>query len=98
MRRTRSRSSRPITYDQAEVFHVIFQNNASLAIDAARSLEADPGLPVRAALRVRAGKCVTSEITLKEIAPDHFSPCLRIQLKEIELAPMHLPDEVFEGK
>jgi len=43
-------------------------------------------------------KCVTSEITLKEIAPDHFSPCLRIQLKEIELAPMHLPDEVFEGK
>jgi len=55
-------------------------------------------LPIRTALRVRAGKCVTSEIALKEVAPDHFSACLRIQLKEIELAPMHLPDDVFMSK
>ncbi len=38
------------------------------------------------------------EITLKEVAPDHFSACLRIQLEEIELAPMHLPAEVFASK
>jgi oligopeptide transport system ATP-binding protein len=33
-------------------------------------------------------KCVTSAIALKEIAPDHSSACLRIQLKEIDLAPV----------
>ena len=32
-------------------------------------------------------KCVTSEITLQEVAPDHSSACLRVQLGEIELAP-----------
>jgi oligopeptide transport system ATP-binding protein len=30
-------------------------------------------------------KCITSAIALKEIAPDHSSACLRIQLKEIDL-------------
>ncbi|MEP6603616.1 MAG: ABC transporter ATP-binding protein [Spartobacteria bacterium] len=33
-------------------------------------------------------KCVTSEIALKEIAPGHTSACLRVQLGEIELAPV----------
>jgi len=55
-------------------------------------------LPIRTALRDAQEKCVTSEIALKEVAPDHFSACLRIQLKEIELAPMHLPDDVFVSK
>ena len=32
-------------------------------------------------------KCVTSEITLKEVAPDHHSACLRVQLGEIDLTP-----------
>jgi oligopeptide transport system ATP-binding protein len=32
-------------------------------------------------------KCVTDEIFLKEVAPDHKSACLRAQLGEIELAP-----------
>ncbi len=41
---------------------------------------------------------MTSEIALKEVAPDHFSACLRIQLREIKLARMHLPDEVFVSK
>jgi hypothetical protein len=27
---------------------------------------------------------------LEEIAPDHFSACLRIQLKETDLTPAHL--------
>ena len=35
-------------------------------------------------------KCTTSTIALKEIAPGHFSACLRIQLKEIDLAPAQL--------
>ena len=33
-------------------------------------------------------KCVTSEITLKEVAPNHQSACLRVQLGEIELTPV----------
>lgn len=32
-------------------------------------------------------KCVTSEIVLQEVAPNHASACLRVQLGEIELAP-----------
>jgi oligopeptide transport system ATP-binding protein len=32
-------------------------------------------------------KCVSSEILLKEVAPNHHSACLRVQLREIELAP-----------
>jgi oligopeptide transport system ATP-binding protein len=31
-------------------------------------------------------KCVTSEILLKEVAPNHRSACLRVQLGEIQLA------------
>ena len=37
-------------------------------------------------------KCVTSEIVLKEVAPNHQSACLRVQLGEIELAPA---DSIF---
>jgi oligopeptide transport system ATP-binding protein len=32
-------------------------------------------------------KCVTSEILLKEVAPNHRSACLRVQLGEIDLTP-----------
>ena len=32
-------------------------------------------------------KCVTSEITLREVAPDHATACLRVQLGEIDLEP-----------
>jgi hypothetical protein len=41
---------------------------------------------------------VTEEIALKEVAPGHFSACLRILLREIKLAPTHLPDDVFWEK
>jgi oligopeptide transport system ATP-binding protein len=34
-------------------------------------------------------KCVTSEILLKQVAPDHESACLRVQLGEIELAALN---------
>ena len=39
-------------------------------------------------------KCRTSQIVLKEVAPGHFSACLRIQLGEIDLAPAHSPNEI----
>ncbi len=32
-------------------------------------------------------QCVTSEILLKEVAPQHYSACLRVQLGEIDLTP-----------
>src|SRR5882757_10028148 len=43
-------------------------------------------------------KCVTSTIALKEIADGHFSACLRIQLKEIDLTPAHLPEKALARK
>ena len=44
------------------------------------------------------GKCTTSTIALKEVTPDHFSACLRIQLREIDLTPAHLPNRLFAGE
>jgi hypothetical protein len=41
-------------------------------------------------------KCITSTIVLKEVAPGHFSAWLRIQLKEIDLAPAHQPGSLSE--
>jgi oligopeptide transport system ATP-binding protein len=32
-------------------------------------------------------KCITSEILLREVAPQHYSACLRVQLGEIQLTP-----------
>jgi len=43
-------------------------------------------------------KCVTSAIALKEIANGHFSACLRIELKEIDLTPAHLPEKALARK
>ena len=38
-------------------------------------------------------KCVTSEITLKEVAPGHATACLRVQLGEIDLTPADVAGE-----
>ena len=43
-------------------------------------------------------KCVTSEILLKEVAPEHRSACLRVQLGEIDLRPAHPPDALSANK
>ena len=43
-------------------------------------------------------KCTTSTIALKEVTPDHFSACLRIQLREVDLTPAHLPNRLFAGE
>jgi len=37
-------------------------------------------------------------IALKEIADGHFSACLRIQLKEIDLTTGHLPEKALARK
>jgi ABC-type glutathione transport system ATPase component len=52
----------------------------------------------RATLRICTEKCVTSTIALKEIVDGHFSACLRIQLKEIDLSPAHLPEKALARK
>jgi oligopeptide transport system ATP-binding protein len=42
-------------------------------------------------------KCITSAIELKEVAPNHHSACLRVQLGEIDLTPAHaIPPRVAE--
>jgi oligopeptide transport system ATP-binding protein len=50
------------------------------------------GCPFAARCEYAQEKCVTSEIVLKEVAPNHQSACLRVQLGEIELAPA---DSIF---
>jgi hypothetical protein len=77
-------SSPPIGCDKAEVVRLISKPIQSCPF-APRSEDAQE-------------KCVTSEIALKEVAPDHFSAGLRIQLREIKLVAMHLPDELFASK
>jgi oligopeptide transport system ATP-binding protein len=46
-----------------------------------------PGCPFAPRCEFAEEKCVTSTITLKEVAHGHFSACLRIQLREIDLTP-----------
>jgi oligopeptide transport system ATP-binding protein len=46
-----------------------------------------PGCPFAPRCEFAEEKCVTSTIALKEVAPGHFSACLRIQLREIDLTP-----------
>lgn len=41
-------------------------------------------------------KCVTSEILLREVAPNHHSACLRVQLGEIQLAAANSPVAAHE--
>jgi oligopeptide transport system ATP-binding protein len=56
-----------------------------------------PGCPFASRCEFAQEKCVTSAITLKEIAPGHFSACLRIQLKEINLTPARQPGDALPG-
>jgi oligopeptide transport system ATP-binding protein len=44
-----------------------------------------PGCPFAARCEFAQEQCVTSTIALKEVAPGHFSACLRIQLREIDV-------------
>ncbi len=55
-----------------------------------------PGCPFAPRCEYAQEKCTTSTIALKEVGPGHFSACLRIQLKEIDLAPAYLPGSLPE--
>ena len=57
-----------------------------------------PGCPFAPRCEFAQEKCTTSPIALKEITPDHFSACLRIQLREIDLTPAHLANRLFAGE
>ncbi|MBA3385472.1 MAG: ABC transporter ATP-binding protein [Chthoniobacterales bacterium] len=52
--------------------------------DASKSIA---GCPFAARCEYALEKCLSSEILLKEVAPQHFSACLRVQLGEIDLTP-----------
>jgi oligopeptide transport system ATP-binding protein len=57
-----------------------------------------PGCPFAPRCEFAQEKCTTSPIALKEITPDHFSACLRIQLRDIDLTPAHLANRLFAGE
>ena len=52
--------------------------------DASKLIE---GCPFAPRCEYALEKCRTSEIVLKEVTPNHYSACLRVQLGEIDLAP-----------
>ncbi|HSU86531.1 MAG TPA: ABC transporter ATP-binding protein [Chthoniobacterales bacterium] len=51
------------------------------------------GCPFAPRCEFAQGKCVTSEIALKEVAPGHATACLRVQLGEIDLTPASVAAE-----
>jgi oligopeptide/dipeptide ABC transporter ATP-binding protein len=55
-----------------------------------------PGCPFAPRCEYAEEQCITSTIAFKEVAPGHFSACIRIQLKEIDLAPARLPGSLSE--
>jgi oligopeptide/dipeptide ABC transporter ATP-binding protein len=57
-----------------------------------------PGCPFAPRCEFAQEKCITSTIALKEVAPDHSSACLRIQLNEINLTLAHLPEKALARK
>lgn len=73
----------PALYEKGETLHTIPGSPPDLS-------EPIPGCPFALRCEYAQEKCTTSTIALKEIAPGHFSACLRIQLKEIDLAPTQL--------
>lgn len=73
----------PALHEKGETLHTIPGSPPDLS-------EPIPGCPFALRCEYAQEKCTTSTIALKEIAPGHFSACLRIQLKEIDLAPTQL--------
>jgi oligopeptide transport system ATP-binding protein len=69
----------PALHAKGETLHTI----PGVPPDLARPIQ---GCPFAPRCDYAEEKCVTSEISLKEVSPDHKSACLRVQLGEIELA------------
>ena len=79
----------PALHEKAEALYTIPGSPPDLSMPI-------PGCPFAPRCEHAQEKCTTSTIALKEVAPGHFSACLRIQLKEIDLAPAHLPGSLPE--
>jgi oligopeptide transport system ATP-binding protein len=79
----------PALHEKGETLHTIPGSPPDLS-------EPIPGCPFALRCEYAQEKCTTSTIALKEIAPGHFSACLRIQLKEIDLAPAQLLKSLSE--
>ena len=79
----------PALHEKGETLHTIPGSPPDLS-------EPIPGCPFALRCEYAQEKCTTSTIALKEIAPGHFSACLRIQLKEIDLAPAQLLGSLSE--
>jgi len=79
----------PALHEKAEALYTIPGSPPDLSMPI-------PGCPFAPRCEHAQEKCTTSTIALKEVAPGHFSACLRIQLKEIDLAPAHLAESLSE--
>jgi oligopeptide transport system ATP-binding protein len=79
----------PALHEKGETLHTIPGSPPDLSAPI-------PGCPFALRCEYAQEKCTTSKIALKEVTPGHFSACLRIQLKEIDLAPAHLPGRLHE--
>jgi len=79
----------PALHEKAEALYTIPGSPPDLSMPI-------PGCPFAPRCEHAQEKCTTSTIALKEVAPGHFSACLRIQLKEIDLAPAHLTESLSE--
>ena len=81
----------PALHEKGETLHTIPGSPPDLS-------KAISGCPFAPCCEFAQEKCVTSTIALKEIANGHFSACLRIELKEIDLTPAHLPQKALARK
>jgi oligopeptide transport system ATP-binding protein len=70
----------PALHSRGEKLHAI----PGAPPDLSRSIQ---GCPFAPRCDYAQEKCVTSEISLKAVTPQHQSACLRVQLGEIELSP-----------
>ena len=81
----------PALHEKGETLHTIPGSTPDLS-------KPISGCPFAPRCEFAQEKCVTSTIAPKEIADGHFSACLRIQLKEIDLTPAHLPEKALARK
>ena len=90
-------------YEPKHPYNQALQRSIPALSEKGRDLYTIPGAPPDVSKPIRGcpfaprcnyaqEKCVTSEILLKEVTPDHCSACLRVQLGEIDLTPARAPD------
>ncbi len=88
----------PLFYQPKHPYNQALQRAIPALNEKGRALYTIPGAPPDVSRPIRGcpfaprceyalEKCVTAEITLQEVAPQHHSACLRVQLGEIDLTP-----------